>query len=106
MSLSNLNKQMLLSFTVNQLSHTNIFLYSSGSSWNRLVSTYLYGSHNLITFFDLNSILFYNALIAVGINVLMMVSLEAWLYFTESNRSKIKAELAPGGGWVAIITKK
>ncbi|QGY46029.1 hypothetical protein GM418_20850 [Maribellus comscasis] len=41
---------------------------------------------------DLNSILFYNALITVGVNILMMISLEAWLYFNESNRSKIKAE--------------
>ena len=41
---------------------------------------------------DLKSILFYNALIASGINILLMISLEAWLHFNESSQSKIKAE--------------
>ncbi len=40
----------------------------------------------------LSSILLYNALISIVFNILMMILLEAWLYFNESTHSKIKAE--------------
>lgn len=42
---------------------------------------------------DLGSVLVVNALIAIVLNILLVIILEAWLFFMESNKAKIKAEL-------------
>lgn len=42
---------------------------------------------------SLDSVLINNALISSVLNILMMAVLEAWLFFMESNRAKLKAEM-------------